>query len=136
MTRGTALITSIADVVRLTQQTGLANIEADGEIDVPTALITASDTIYDKLEVDGIDPTDLSNSVVFERAVAWRFLATLGALGFFSAGEGERSQEFYDRFMTLSEKCYVEVLAKVTDKAKRPTEGIPVVRNTRTEAYF
>lgn len=136
MTRGVALVATVADVVRLTQQTSLANLETDGELDLAAALITASDTIYDKLEVDGIDPTALTNEVVFERAVAWRLLAGLANLGHFSAGEGERSQEFYDRFLAHSEKCYVEVLAKVQDRAKRPTEGIPVVKNTRTDAFF
>lgn len=82
MTRGTALVASVARVVQLTGVQGLPNLETDGELTVTDLLVTASDAIYDQLASEGVDPTDLANSEVYERAVAWHFLAILVINGY------------------------------------------------------
>lgn len=139
MTRGTALVASVAEVVSLTGQTTLLNLEVGDELDLDALLITASDTIYDRIEADGTDPTTLSNESVFRRTIAWHFLALLAALGHFSAGEGERSQEFFDRFMGLSDRYYEQVKSKVSTgdaPGRRANEAAPAVANLTRKGLF
>lgn len=81
MTRGTALVATIARVVQLTGCQDLANLEVGGELTFADLLVSASDAIYDQLEAAGVDPTLLTNQTVFERAVAWHALALLVLLG-------------------------------------------------------
>lgn len=137
MVRGTALVATVARAVELTGRTTLPNLEAGGELDLTDILLTASDAIYDRLTADGIDPTDLSNAEVFERPVAWHFLALLAAQGFLS--EEGQAQETFERLMGLSDRYYEQfskpLLANVNNRA-RPQEPIPYVKNIRPDALF
>jgi hypothetical protein len=139
MTRGTALVASLEDVAKLTGQAHLDNLNETGELALDDLLLTASDAIYDRLDADGIDPTKLTNPEVFRRVVAWHFLALLAALGHFSAGEGERSQEFYDRFMGLSDRYYADYTKpRLTggDSPSRAGVGTPTVGNILPRSAF
>ncbi len=132
MSRGTALVTDAGHVTRLTGQAGLPNLEiGDDEgdrVSVSDLLISASDAIYDRLETDGIDPATLTNENRYQRAVAYQFLAMLAALGHFSAGEGERSEEFTDRFQAMVDRFYEQAKPRTTgDSAAKATDGIPAV---------
>ena len=77
MTRGTALVATIAAVVDLTGVQDLSNLEADSELTVANLLVSASDAIYDQIEASVIDPTTLTNEEVYERAVASHAIALL-----------------------------------------------------------
>jgi hypothetical protein len=139
MTRGTPLVATTAEVTQLTGQSGIDNLDEDGELEVDDILLTASDAIYDRLDADGIDPTTLTNPEVYRRVVAWHFLALLAALGHFSAGEGERSAEFFDRFMGLSDRYYEQFTRprlSSGDSPARSPEGIPRSRNMFRSPLF
>ena len=77
MTRGTALVLTVARVTQLTGVQKLANLEVGSGITLTDLLVTASDAIYDQLERDGESPDEITNQTVFEKAVAWHFLALL-----------------------------------------------------------
>ena len=83
MTRGTALVPTVAGVVKLTGQQGLANIPEASELTLTDLLITASDYMFDKLKSKGVDPTALTNAEIYERCVAWHFLSILAESGLF-----------------------------------------------------
>lgn len=138
MTRGTALVATVARVVELTGRTTLANLEIEGDLDLEDVLVTASDAIYDRLTADGIDPTKLSNQEVFERPVAWHFLAILATHGHLTNGS-ESPQESFDRLMALSDRYYEQfarpLLADLNSPA-RPAEAIPSVKNLFTDPLF
>lgn len=142
MTRGQALVATVARVVELTGRTSLENLEVGDppELDLESLLVTASDAIYDRLTADGIDPTALINQEVFERPVAWHFLALLAAHGHIhQGGEGERSQESFDRLMELSDRYYGQFarpLLENLNSPARPREAIPVVKNMFTDPLF
>jgi hypothetical protein len=88
MTRGTALV---ATALRVTQLTGiqfLANLEAGAGITLTDLLTTASDAIYDQLDREGESPADLDNEEVYEKAVAWHFLAILVLGGYIKLPPG------------------------------------------------
>lgn len=128
MSRGTALVADAGQLVRLTGQTGLPNLSADPEFDLDGLLVSASDAIFDRLEVDGIDPTTLTNETRYERAVAYQALAMLAALGHFSGGEGERSAEFHDRFTKMSDRFYEQAKPRTSgDTGAKTTDGVPTV---------
>lgn len=133
MTRGTALVANIAAVAALTGQADLAAIEDDSELTVATLLIAASDAIYDQLEADGVDPTDLTNASRFERAVAWHFLGTLAKLGMISIGI-EAPLDPYQ----WSDPYYARVKPLLTtgDEGRRPNENLPVVANPHGRKGF
>ena len=138
MTRGTALVATVADVAKLTGQAHLDNLNEDGELDLDDLLVTASDAIYDRLDADGRDPTALTNPEIYRRVVAWHFLALLAALGHFSGGEGERSQEFHDRFMALSDRYYEQFTRPRVgpDSPSRSDVGTPIVGNVTPRQIF
>ena len=103
MTRGTALVATVARVVQLTGQQDLANLETGSELTLTELLVEASDAIYDQLEALGVDPTTLTNQLVYERAVAWYMLGNLAMLGYLEI-EGkvppETPFDWSDPFMT------------------------------------
>ena len=88
MTRGTALVLTTAHAARLTGHRNLASVETDGAPSLADLLVTASDAIYDQLDGDGVDPTKLINQTVYERAVAWHFVATLVIGGYLPLPDG------------------------------------------------
>jgi hypothetical protein len=129
MTRGTALVANVGRVVQLTGRTSLPNLETDGELSLPDLLVTASDAIYDRLETDGHDPTALSNAQVYERAVAFKFLAILATQGY-----GLRGDETREQAVTLLEgaadRAYLEVKPRAsTSTAEKTASGVPAVWN-------
>lgn len=127
MTRGTALVTTVARVVQLTGQQDLANLESSGQLTVTDLLVTASDTIYDRLEGDGVDPTLLTNETAYERAVAWELLSSLFALGYI----GEDPQSDFERAQASVERHYAMVKPKTSaaDAGRRANEAVPVLGN-------
>ena len=72
--RGVPLVPTLARVVQLTGAQDLRNLEASCELKLDELLVTASDGVFDRLTVDGIDPAALTNPEVYERAVAFSFL--------------------------------------------------------------
>lgn len=140
MTRGVALVDNVGRVMVLTGRQGLANLEADGETSLPDLLISASDAIYDQLSGDNVDPTDLANAEVYERAVAWHFLALLVAHALVPLPEGleppknEKGQ--LDPF-AWSDPHYSRVqplLASANSPARAGTL-IPKVRNVNCSQF-
>ncbi len=137
MTRGTALVPTIAGVLNLTGRTDLTDLEDDSELAVATLLIAASDAIYDQVEADGVDPTTLDNAEVFERAVAWHFLAMLAKLDLITApGDLPTPIDPYE----WSDPYYARVRAKVTTvdgvEARRPDEFVPLLGNRTKDPVF
>lgn len=137
ITRGTALVASVEEATRLTGQTKLEHLEADGDLEVDDLLLTASDAVYDRLDADGHRPDTLSNPEVFKRAVAWHFMALLAALGHVSV-EDEDAQSVHDRFMGLSDRYYEQVRPRNTsgDESGRTTHGVPRVGNVHRRPLY
>lgn len=126
--RGTAIVTSIAQVTQLTGAQGLANLEDD--LTATDLLLTASKEIYDRLVRDGLDPTDFAAETIdaFERAVAYTFLHHLSKHGHLGGGDADP-----ERFVTEAERQYLNVRPKSsTNAANMPRsagESLPSVVN-------
>jgi hypothetical protein len=136
MTRGVALVANIAAVVALTGEQDLANLEADSELTVATLLVSASDAIFDQLQADDVDPTLLSNQVVYERAVAWHFLAILVIRKYLPLPEGlepPKNEIGHADPYTWSDPFYSRVRPLLTtgDEPSRAGQVVPRVGNLR-----
>lgn len=140
MTRGTALVLTKARLVQLTGIQDLANLETDGELTLTDLLVTASDAIYDQLDGDGIDPTLLTNQTVYERAVAWHFLALLVIGGYVQLPGGlepPRNEQGQADPYAWSDPHYKRVQPQVStgDAPTRAGTAVPKVRNINCN-YF
>lgn len=140
MTRGTALVLTRARVVQLTGVQDLANLEADAELALTDLLVSASDAIYDQLDGDGIDPTKLSNEEVYERAVAWHFLALLAIGGYMPVPanlEPPRNAEGQADPFAWSDPHYKRVQPRLSEGDTPARAGLPIprVRNVN-DSYF
>ena len=126
MTRGTSLV-SEAEVVQLTGQQTLTQLEAAAEFDRADLLTASSNAIYDQLEQAGIDPTALTNAEVYKDAVAWHFLARLALLGYITPPGGlEIPSDPY----TWSDVYLRRRIPKTAgDDPSSANEGIPAVGN-------
>ena len=125
--RGVALVASVARVVQLTGAQDLRNVE--GELRLEDLLVTSSDSIFDRLVADGLDPTFLANPEVYERAVAFQFLGLLAAQGYLHGQEDAQTVE--QRHFALSDRFYEQVRPRLRgrDEPRAANEGLPVVRN-------
>lgn len=138
MTRGTALVSTVAQVVQLTGYQELANLEIGAGITLTDVLITASDTVFDRLTQDGIDPTDLFNGEIFERAVAWAFIEILTVGGYLTVG-AESTSEALERVTTMFENSYERVRPSLTvdaNEGRRPGEGPIHVSNWQGDTVY
>lgn len=124
MTRGTALVPTVAGVVALTGQQGLANIPEATELTLTDLLITASDYMYDRLKSQGIDPTALTNAEIYERCVAWHFLSILAESGLFF---GDDDTEQGARYLARAE-AYCDAVTPETSDGEVASDT-PVVGN-------
>lgn len=140
MTRGTALVSTVARVVQLTGRQDLAELEADGELTLTDLLVTASDAIYDQLEADGIDPTKLTNAEVYERAVAWHFLAILVIGGYLDLQEGQdppKNEQGQADAYAWSDPYYLRVRPSLSEGDANVGGGVvPRVGNLRQRSAF
>lgn len=141
MTRGTPLVSDIAAVVVLTGQQDLANLETGSELTVADLLTSASDAIYDQLEGDGVDPTLLTNQEVYERAVAWFFLATLVMQAYIPLPEGlepPKNEQGQADAYAWSDSYYNRVRPKLSsgDSPRTAGEVVPQIANTTRKPRF
>lgn len=129
MTRGSALVASIAAVVKLTGVQGLSSLEDAGELTVADLLKSASDIVYDRLEGDGIDPTALTNQTAYEQTVAWEFCSILGESGYLPQAEGD--EDGLSRYRARAERHYKLVRPKTSDAdmGRRANEAVPGLAN-------
>jgi len=104
--RGVALVKDLDHVMRLTSASHLSNLEANGTIDLSKVLVSASDAILDRVVAEGIAPKDV-NAVLYERAVAFQFLALLASQNYLRAGNS--STEALQRYLSLSDRYYHDV---------------------------
>lgn len=118
--RTTAIVTSLAEVTRLTGAQGLANLE--DELDSEDLLLTSSKEVFDRLKRDGIDPTLLDSDTVdaFERCVAYTFLHHLQLQG--HLGESDNPE----RFQAEANRQYKNVRPTTTSGAHPAGAGEPV----------
>lgn len=128
MTRGTALVATVARVVQLTGRQDLANLEADGELTLTDLLVTASDAVYDHIDAGPNDPTLLTNEEVYERAVAWYFYATLVLNNYLAPPEG---REAPTDAWEWARPHFEAVRGKTTaeDAGRHSGEGVPSIAN-------
>jgi hypothetical protein len=126
--RGTSIVADLARVAQLTGQQDLANLEAGGEITIAQLLISASDSIYDQLQADGVDPTGITNETVYEEVVAWNLLARLFMLGYIQAPAGLADPE---SAYSWSDYYYQRKRPTLSadDESRLPHEALPVVTN-------
>ena len=120
--RNWPLVPSVERVVQLTTRTDLKNLEASGELNLADVLVSASNAIHDALEKRGYAPERITNPEIYERAVAWHFLAVLaesGALG------DEQAEPLFAR----SEKFMNDVSPVVAQSETPAGEGVPEVLN-------
>jgi hypothetical protein len=127
--RGKALVPTVARVVQLTGAQDLRNLEATGELKLEELLVTASDSVFDHLVSDGVDPVLLVNPEVYERAVAYTFLAVLAAQSYLDGNED--SATVSQRHFALADRFYDQVKPRLARGSEPRTagEGIPVLRN-------
>lgn len=144
MTRGTPLVATVARVVQLTGVQGIPNLEtgAGGALTATDLLTSASDAIYDQLKMEGETPASMTNSEVYERAVAWHFVATLVIGGYIPQPANvppptnDKGQS--DPF-AWSDPHKDRVHAEYpvgTDEPRRAGEAIPVLKNVSTRPLF
>ncbi len=120
--RNWPLVPSVERVVQLTGRTDLKNLEASGELALADLLLSASNTIHDRLERRGVPPARIRNPEVYERAVAWQFLAVLAESG--SLGE-EQAEPLFAR----SDRYFEDVLPILEPDEPVVTDGVPEVAN-------
>lgn len=121
--RNFPLVPSVARVVQLAGRTDLKNLEASGELELADLLLSASNTIYDKFQKERrVPPERIRNPEVYERAVAWQFLAVLAESG--ALGE-EQSEPLFAR----SDLYYHEVEPILEPDEAVAIEGVPEVMN-------
>jgi hypothetical protein len=126
--RGTPLVASLERIVQLTGVQDLKNLETSGELALDDLLVTASDAIHDRLVADGIATEQLTNAEVYERAVAFQFLAILAAGGYL--GRDEESESVTERYLGLADRFYTQVRPRLQDAApRRAGGGLPAVFN-------
>ena len=127
--RGVALVPTVQRVVQLTGAQDLRNLEATGELKLVDLLVTASDGVFDRLTVDGIDPLALTNPEVYERTVAFSFLGILAAQSYLDGQEDAATVS--QRHFALADRFYEQVRPRLSRGAEPRTavEGVPVVRN-------
>lgn len=135
MARNTALLTTAAEVVDLTGQQDLGNLETDGEFSVSDLLLSAHKWVFDRLDGRlGVDPTLLTNEVRLERAVALKFLELLVANGYLAEGDPERRDYFGAQ--AVDEVDNFRPALSSGDEARVAGEAIPVVLNLRRRGFF
>ena len=127
--RGVPLVPTLARVVQLTGVQDLRNLESSGELKLEDLLLTASDGVFDRLTVDGIDPTTLTNAEVYERAVAFTFLGILASQGYLDGRED--AAVVSQRHFTLADRFYEQVKPRLTGRPepRAASDGLPVVVN-------
>ena len=120
--RNWPLVPSVERVVQLTGRTDLRNLEASGELALADLLLSASNTIYDRIQhVHKIAPERLKNPEVYENAVAWQFLAVLAEAGSLGDELAEPLHASVDR--------YFKVDPILVPDEPVATEGLPEVAN-------
>jgi hypothetical protein len=120
--RNWPLVPSVERVVQLTGRTDLKNLEASGELALADLLLSASNTIHDKLQRRGPPPERIKNPEVYERAVAWQFLGVLAEAG--SLGD-EQAEPLFAR----SDKYFEEVWPTLDPDEPAAIDGVPEVLN-------
>lgn len=141
MNRGTALVATLADAVKLAPALDLEELEADGELDLDDLLLSASDAIYDQLVNDGHRPEELTNEASYESAVAWHFLARLVLAGHHPLPAGldpPRDEQNRPSPYGWSDAYYTRVKPRyATGRTQgRVQEGVPVITNISTRPLF
>ena len=120
--RNFPLVSSVARIVQLTTRTDLKNLEASGELNLADALLSASNTIYERLRGKGVTPERLMNPEAYENAVAWQFLGVLAEAG--SLGAEQPAPLF-----AQSDRYFADVLPIVEPDEPVSIEGVPEVLN-------
>ena len=135
------LLTTIAEVVDLTGVQGLANLEALTEFSAADTLLKAHQWAYDRLKrrYSTSVLATVTNTEELERAVAFRFMEAVAAAGYLGSGAGARAADEGARGY-WGEQARDEVdgfQPELGGEADAPrAEGVPVVKNTRTDAFF
>ena len=125
MTRGVAIVADITTLRNLTGRQNLADLQADSELVVATFLITASDWVFDGLEGVGVDPTQITNEVIYERSAAAYAVALLAEGGYL--GVEEDVSELFAR--AEREFARVRPSLPVGDEGASTLGAIPSVGN-------
>ena len=127
--RDTPLVPTVERVVQLTGRTDLRNLEASGELRLEDLLLSASATVYDKLQARGVRPENVVNAEVYENAVAWQFLGVLAE----STGS-EDPDALFARSATYFEDVHARLVEG--DEPRTATEGIPAVQNPSSAPFL
>ena len=126
MEKELSLVTSIAQLVKLTGLQGLENLETSGAR-ITNFLLEAHKEVYRKLEGRGVDPTLLTNSTDYEPAVAWRCLANLAAVGAIPV-RGESAGEVHERYQAKADLVFSEVRPITASTSSGPRAGVILPR--------
>jgi len=115
--RGIPLVKTLQRVMQLTAATELHVLEIPGELDLEDVLVSASDAVLDRVwaeddALEGIDP------LLYERAVAFQFLALLAAQNYLTSGDS--SEIALERYLRLSDRYYESVRQRRPKNARGP----------------
>lgn len=129
MSYDTALISTAADVARLTGVQRVQEAFVDGDTTVDLFLLEASRWVFERLRGAGVDPTKLTNEARLERAVAFYALGMLAEAGHLSPGEGTTPAELADRYHERAKEAVDHFRPILTsgDEPRRASEAIPAV---------
>lgn len=93
--RGTPLVATVASAEAIVGEQFLRSIEASSGTDplsLADTLLAASDAIYDQVDAlvraSGAQVSDVTNAEIYQRAVAWHFLALVVMRGWCPAPKG------------------------------------------------
>lgn len=120
--RNWPLVPSVERVVELTGRTNLRNLEASGELALADLLLSASNTIYERLRGKHVPPERVKNPEAYENAVVWQFLGVLAEAG--SLGDEQAAPLF-----AQSDRYFVDVLPILEPDEPVAIEGVPEVMN-------
>jgi len=143
LTRDSALLATIAEVVDISSVQDLANLEADSEFSTADSLLEAHRWVYDRLKRRF--PTDalavLTNQAELKRAVAYRFLEVLAAAGYISAGEGARAADegargYWGQEAREEVDSFVPEYSDDTEVPRASNEGVPYLTNVSKRPLF
>lgn len=101
--RGVPLVETLQRVMQLTAATELHVLEIPGELDLEDVLVSASDAVLDRVWAEG-DALEGIDPLLYERAVAFQFLALLAAQNYLTSGES--SEIALERYLRLSDRYY------------------------------
>lgn len=135
--RSTPIVATVARIAQLTGKQKLANLESGGELLLEDLILSANQDVFDWLDGSGQDPTKFTNEYVYERTVAFWFLALLATHPTNYLG-GSDPEETSQRYRELAESHFGKVSPRYATGAqpRRAGEGLPAIHHLDEDPVY